>query len=73
MKGPGNRRKFVLQREWECPVCCRRVATGGHVVHRACDGHDEGASPVWMKLIKDPGSMGRAGPLQQPGGPNVSE
>ena len=30
MKGPGNRRKFVIRRLWECPRCGRVYWAGTH-------------------------------------------
>ncbi len=56
MKGPGNRLKFVIRRQWECPRCGRRLLTHGSVVQQSCDcrGSDHAGEPVPMRLIKDP-------------------
>jgi hypothetical protein len=56
MKGPGNRLKFVIRREWACPRCHRRLVTAGSVVHQACTCGPpaDGGPQVWMRLIQDP-------------------
>jgi hypothetical protein len=56
MKGPGNRLKFVIRREWECPRCRRRLVTAGSVVAQECNCRpaEETGPPLWMQLVQDP-------------------
>jgi hypothetical protein len=56
MKGPGNRLKFVVRREWACPQCRRRLVTAGSVVQQRCDCRslDDARGQLWMQLIQDP-------------------
>jgi hypothetical protein len=56
MKGPGNRLKFVVRREWACPQCHRRLVTPGSVVQQPCNcrSQDDARGPLWMQLIQDP-------------------
>jgi hypothetical protein len=55
IKGPGHRIKFDVRRVWECPICRRRVRTGGHVVNLRCDcrAAREAVPAVWMKLVEE--------------------
>jgi hypothetical protein len=54
IKGPGHRNKFDVRRVWECPVCLRRVRSGGHIVNLRCDCRVAGGTgpAVWMKLVE---------------------
>lgn len=54
MKGPGGRSKFVMRREWECPVCHRRELTGGDVTSRlcACGAKQNPPQQNWMRMFE---------------------
>jgi hypothetical protein len=56
MKGPGNRLKSLIRRQWQCPHCRRIFVTPGSVTAQPCTcrPHDDPAGPVWMQLTKDP-------------------
>jgi hypothetical protein len=63
-----------FRRVWECPVCRRRVKTGGQVVNLACTCL-AGADPprqTWMRLIEGPsggpGKRADSGPAEGPAG-----
>lgn len=55
MKGPFQRLKFDLRRQWECPVCKRRERTAGTVTfrHCTCQMQKLDGKPVAMKLVAD--------------------
>jgi hypothetical protein len=61
MKGPGNRLKFVIRRQWQCPHCRRILVTAGSVVQQACNCRptDDPGGAVWMQLVKDALRTGR--------------
>jgi hypothetical protein len=53
MKGPGHRNRFDVRRVWECPVCGRRVLTGGRIVHLECTCSSKDAPKrTWMRLVE---------------------
>jgi hypothetical protein len=54
MKGRSAWFKRDVRRQWECPVCGKRVKTPGSVVTRACDCLAKGDPPqiVWMRLCE---------------------
>jgi hypothetical protein len=56
MKGPGNRLKFVVRREWACPHCRRRLVTAGSVVQQPCNcrPQEDSRGQPWMQLVQDP-------------------
>jgi hypothetical protein len=60
MKGPGNRVKFVIRRQWECPLCRKRLVTPGSVVHQACEScSSDRPGPVWMQMLTEALRAGR--------------
>ena len=54
MKGRPPAAKRDVRREWECPVCGKRVKMPGQVVNQPCDCLARGDPPrtVWMRLCE---------------------
>jgi hypothetical protein len=54
MRGRAAWWKFDVRRIWVCPLCSRRVKTGGDVVNQPCDclAKSNVAKPVWMQLVE---------------------
>jgi len=66
VKGRADLAKRDVRRQWECPVCGKRVKTSGSVVTRACDCQANGDPPgtIWMRLC-EPSRV--AQPAAEPG------
>lgn len=56
MKGPHARTKHDVRRIWECPLCGRRLLTGGEVVSLGCDCQAAADPPrrTAMRLVEPP-------------------
>jgi hypothetical protein len=52
MKGPDNRKRFLVKRVWQCPRCGVKEWTAGDVVQRVCT-QCGGPNPTFMKLVED--------------------
>ncbi len=54
MKGPGHGRQQDVRRLWECPVCQKRVKTGGNIVNLRCEAcaRNKTGDTAWMKLLE---------------------
>jgi hypothetical protein len=55
MRGRAAWWKYDIRRVWVCPLCSRRVKTGGDVVNQACDCQANSNPPqqVWMRLVEE--------------------
>lgn len=54
MKGPGHGCQYDVRRVWECPVCLKRVKTGGQVVYLRCEAcaRNKTGDTACMRLIE---------------------
>jgi hypothetical protein len=54
MKGPGHSKRCDVRRVWECPVCQKRVKTGGNIVHLRCEAcaRNKTGDTAWMRLLE---------------------
>jgi hypothetical protein len=57
MKGPGDRLRHDVRRNWECPACRRRLKTAGTIVHLLCTCGAKETPPreYWMLLLEETG------------------
>ncbi len=51
MRGRPPLSRRDVRRQWECPVCGKRLKTPGHIVNQSCTCKS-GDAPAWMRLCE---------------------
>jgi hypothetical protein len=71
MKGPGHGNQYDVRRVWECPVCQKRVKTGGQVVSLRCEAcaRNKTGDTACMKLLESRRPWRSAYPTVTPAAP----